>query len=290
MTNIIAEMPSVNFHLWEPCNMKCGFCFATFQDVKQSILPKGHLERGDCLAVVERLAEAGFQKINFAGGEPTLCPWLRDAVKAAKEKGMITAIVTNGSKLTPGYLDAMQGSLDWVTLSIDSVDPEKLKQSGRATIKGPMSERDYRQIADRVVERGMRLRVNTVVTPLNWEEDFTGFIARVRPERWKLLQVLAVSGQNDQSVEGFITTKEQFDAYVERNRQVEDRGITVVPESTELITGGYIMVDPAGRFFDDVTGTHNYSKPILEVGVEAALKEVNPIPERFQERGGRYDW
>ena len=290
MTNIIDEMPSVNFHLWEPCNMRCGFCFATFQDVRQTILPKGHLEREDCVAVVERLAAAGFQKINFAGGEPTLCPWLPDLVKTAKEKGMITAIVTNGAKLTPSYLDAMRGSLDWATLSIDTVDPEKLKRSGRATTKGPMAETDYRQIADLVVERGIRLRVNTVVTPLNWEEDFTGFIAGVRPERWKLLQVLPVSGQNDQSVAPFITTKEQFDAYVERNRRVEDKDITVVPESTELITGGYIMVDPAGRFFDDVTGTHNYSRPILEVGVAAAIKEVNPLPERYQERGGRYDW
>lgn len=290
MTNIIDEMPSVNFHLWEPCNMRCEFCFATFQDVKQTILPKGHLEREDCVAVVERLAAAGFQKINFAGGEPTLCPWLPDLVKAAKEKGMITAIVTNGSKLTADDLDAMQGSLDWVTLSIDTVDPEKLTRSGRTTRKGPMSETDYRQIADLVVQRGIRLRVNTVVTPLNWEEDFTGFIACVRPERWKLLQVLPVSGQNDGSVTPFITTKEQFDAYVARNRRVADKGITVVPESTELITGGYIMVDPAGRFFDDVTGTHNYSRPILEVGVAAALKEVNPIPERYQERGGRYDW
>lgn len=290
MTNIIDKMPSVNFHLWEPCNMRCEFCFATFQDVKQSILPKGHLEREDCVAVVERLAAAGFQKINFAGGEPTLCPWLPDLVKAAKEKRMITAIVTNGSKLTPDYLDAMQGSLDWVTLSIDTVDPEKLTRSGRTTRKGPMSEADYREIADLVVQRGIRLRVNTVVTPLNWSEDFTGFIAGVRPERWKLLQVLPVSGQNDQSVDPFITTKEQFAAYVARNRRVEDKGITVVPESTELITGGYIMVDPAGRFFDDVAGTHNYSRAILEVGVAAALKEVNPLPERYQERGGRYDW
>ena len=290
MTNIIDEMPSVNFHLWEPCNMKCEFCFATFQDVKQTILPKGHLEREDCVAVVERLADAGFQKINFAGGEPTLCTWLLDVVKAAKAKGMITAIVTNGSKLTSDYLDAMRGSLDWVTLSIDTVDPEKLKQSGRTTTKGPLTETDYRQIADLVIQKGFRLRVNTVVTPLNWDEDFTGFIAGVRPERWKLLQVLPVSGQNDQFVAPFITTKEQFDAYVERNRRVEDKGITVVPESTELITGGYIMVDPAGRFFDDVTGAHNYSRPILEVGVAAALKEVNPLPERYQERGGRYDW
>ena len=288
--NIIREVPSVNFHLWEPCNMKCGFCFATFQDVKQDILPKGHLNRDDCVAVVERLAEAGFQKINFAGGEPTLCRWLPDLVETAKSKGMTTAIVTNGSKLTSGYLDSMQGSLDWITLSIDTTDPEKLKRLGRATPQGPMSEDDYRQITDMVVQRGIRLKINTVVNTLNWEEDFTGFIAGARPERWKLLQVLPVKGQSDQSVDQFITTKEQFDAYVERNRKVAEMGITVVPESTELITGSYIMVDPAGRFFDNVTGAHNYSKPILETGVAAALQEVKLIPERFRERGGLYDW
>ena len=270
--------------------MKCGFCFATFQDVKQDILPKGHLNQDDCIAVVERLAAAGFQKINFAGGEPTLCPWLPDLVKTAKAAGMITAIVTNGSKLTSGYLDPMQGSLDWVTLSIDTIDPEKLKRSGRATPKGPMSEADYLQIADLLLQRRIRLKVNTVVTPLNWEENFAHFILRANPERWKLLQVLPVSGQNDGAVDQFTTTKEQFDAYIERNDKVADKGIAVVPESTELITGSYLMVDPAGRFFDNVTGTHNYSQPILKVGVEAALKEVNPIPERFRERGGMYDW
>ena len=74
--NIPTQIPSVNFHLWKPCNMKCRFCFATFQDIGQEALPKGHLPREDSLAVVEALATAGFNKINFAGGEPTLCPWL----------------------------------------------------------------------------------------------------------------------------------------------------------------------------------------------------------------------
>lgn len=83
--NIASAMPSVNFHLWKPCNMKCRFCFATFQDVEQDISPKGHLTREDCLAVVDALAGAGFEKINFAGGKPTLCPWLPDLILRAKE-------------------------------------------------------------------------------------------------------------------------------------------------------------------------------------------------------------
>ena len=72
MTNLSAihTIPSVNFHLWEPCNMKCGFCFATFQDVKRQVLPKGHMGRNDCLSVIEKIAEAGFRKINFAEASP----------------------------------------------------------------------------------------------------------------------------------------------------------------------------------------------------------------------------
>ena len=41
-----------------------------------------------------------------------------------------------------------------------------------------------------------------------------------------------------------------------------------MPESNELMRGSYVMVDPAGRFFDNVEGGHTYSRPILEVGVE----------------------
>ena len=81
---IAAPIPSVNFHLWKPCNMKCRFCFATFQDVGQDTLPKGHLPREGCLAVVDALASAGFEKINFAGGEPILCPWLPDMIHRAR--------------------------------------------------------------------------------------------------------------------------------------------------------------------------------------------------------------
>ena len=66
--------------------------------------------------------------------------------------------------------------------------------------------------------------------------------------------------------------------------------LNVVPESNEAMTESYVMVDPAGRFFDNAQGAYTYSLPILEVGVEEALKGVLIEPERFRRRGGRYDW
>ena len=284
------QVPSVNFHLWKPCNMKCSFCFATFQDVGQDTLPKGHLQREDCLAVVEALATAGFDKINFAGGEPTLCPWLPDLIHRAKELELTTSMVTNGSFVTQEWLDRVGGCLDWAAVSIDTVDPEKLKRMGRTTRAGPLSEVDYLRILDMLRQRHIRLKINTVVTRENYDEDMTGFIAKARPERWKLLQVLPVRGQNDGLVDNLVITHEEFASYVLRNRHVESLGIVVVPESNDLMTGSYVMVDPAGRFFDNVDGTYVYSRPINQVGVEVALREVSVDPDKFRLRDGLYDW
>ncbi len=286
------KVPSVNFHLWEPCNMRCKFCFATFQDVKQDMeLPKGHLPKEQCLSIVDRLAQAGFEKINFAGGEPTLCSWLPDLIRRSKAHGMVTSIVTNGSRITDQWLDGLNRSLDWVALSIDTVDPEKLKQLGRA-LRGTdsITEEEYLRIASDIKRYEIRLKINTVVTSETWQEDFTGFIKLAKPERWKMLQALPVKGQNDAYIADFEITTEQFEAYVQRNRIVENDGIAIVPEDNDMMTESYVMIDPAGRFFDNVQGTYNYSKPILEVGVERALEDVSIDSKQFHKRGGRYDW
>ena len=192
--NIATQIPSVNFHLWKPCNMRCTFCFATFQDAGQNALPKGHLPREDCLLVVDALAAAGFVKINFAGGEPTLCPWLPDLLQRAKKLGLTTSVVTNGSCVTPEWLDRVDGCLDWAAVSVDTVDPQKLQRLGRTTRTGPLSEADYLRIVDMLKQRDIRLKINTVVTWSNYDEHLAEFIANARPERWKMLQVLPVRG------------------------------------------------------------------------------------------------
>ena len=286
----VREIPSVNFHLWQPCNMRCGFCFARFLDVKEGILPKGHLNREDCLKVVAMLAEAPFQKINFAGGEPTLCPWLSELIRSAKDAGMTTALVTNGTKITSEWLDAVEGKLDWIALSVDTVSRELLTRTGRSTVAGPLTEQHYLRIIDLIKQRGIRLKINTVVTAATWEEDFTDFIRAACPARWKILRVLPVAGQNDNDFERFAISQSQFQSYVDRNGRVAECGIAVVPEDNDLMRGSYVMVDPAGRFFDNVQGRHNYSRPIIDVGVEEALNDVAVDPVLFQQRGGLYDW
>lgn len=40
-------------------------------------MPKGHLPKEQAMQVIKLLAESGFEKITFAGGEPTLCLFMK---------------------------------------------------------------------------------------------------------------------------------------------------------------------------------------------------------------------
>jgi radical S-adenosyl methionine domain-containing protein 2 len=121
---------------------------------------------------------------------------------------------------------------------------------------------------------------------LNWQEDFSEFIAEIQPERWKVFQVLPIAGQNDEKVDKFLISETEFQAFIQRHQHFA----CLVPESNEAIKGSYLMIDPAGRFFDNSQGKHYYSEPILEIGFENALKQIQTDHQKFVERGGKYNW
>ncbi|MGB1017771.1 MAG: viperin family antiviral radical SAM protein [Chitinophagales bacterium] len=280
-------IPSINFHLWEPCNMRCKFCFATFQDVKQSILPKGHLPKEDALQLIRQFADFGFEKITFVGGEPTLCPWLDDLIAYAKSLGMVTMLVSNGTRLTSDFLLRNRKHLDWIALSIDSLQDATNLKTGRAVVgKKVISLAAYKILINNIKANAYRFKLNTVVNRYNYREDFRAFINFAAPERWKVLQVLPIKGQNDKSIADFMISKKQFHTFLEKHKTVS----SLVPETNDDIKGSYVMVDPAGRLFENSKGEHLYSKPILSVGIKKAIESMNYNYTKFIDRGGLYQF
>lgn len=286
------NIPSVNFHLWEPCNFRCKFCFASFQDVKKTILPKGHLPKEQAKQVVKLLAESGFEKITFAGGEPTLCPWIGDLIALAKDCGMTTNLVTNGWALLkrPELLKDLAENLRWLTLSIDSLYADTNTISGRALgSKQAITKDEYSLLIKQARKHGLRIKINTVVHQLNWQEPLCEFMEEVNPERWKIFQVLPVNGQNDKHFDDYSISNEQFQSFLNLNKPAVNI-TTIVPETNELMRASYVMVDPAGRFFDNTNGSHTYSEEILNVGIQRALRQVEISNKVFLKRKGLYDW
>lgn len=282
-------IPSVNFHLWEPCNMRCKFCFASFQDVKQTILPTGHLPKEEAILIIKKLAEFGFQKITFAGGEPTLCPWLSELIKTAKRSGMTTMIVSNGSRINNEFLKKNKNYLDWIAISIDSLNTSTNLSMGRA-INGnkPLTKDYYLSLSDKIREYGYGLKINTVVNRKNYEEDISDFIQIAKPDRWKILQVLPIKGQNDLCFDDFEISESEFYIFVNNHKDLSIF-TKVIAESNIQMKASYSMIDPAGRFFDNNEEQYIYSSPILKIGVANALDEMKYDIHKFIERGGFYE-
>jgi radical S-adenosyl methionine domain-containing protein 2 len=266
---------AANFHVIKPCNASCRFCFATFPGVR------GRISTDAAEALITQLAQAGCEKLNFAGGEPTLHPDLGRLLRHSKAQGLTTSIVTNGFRLD-ALLDDHADVLDWVGLSVDSGKEDVQAALGRGT--GDHVGNAVR-LAARCHQMGVRVKLNSVITALTWQEDMTALVRAIRPERWKLFQVLPMGGQNDGKIEDLLISRTLFQAFVERHRH-----LVPVAEDHDAMKGSYVMVDPMGRLFGNATGRHVYSKPVLEVGVTRALEQVGFVPQKLVERGGIYAW
>jgi predicted cytidylate kinase len=192
--------------------------------------------------------------------------------------------------LTDDFLEANKNHLDWIAVSIDSINPETNIEIGRAISgKTPLSIEFYKSIIDKIKNYGYGLKINTVVTNRNFSENLSELIEYAQPKRWKVLQALPIQGQNDNKIDSLIVNDEQFLKFIDNHRKLES--ITnIIPESNYDMKGSYAMVDPAGRFYDNAKGKHNYSRPILEVGARIAIQQVNYDFNKFIERGGIYDW
>ena len=271
--------------------MRCKFCFATFQETKKTILPKGHLPKKQALQIIQQIADFGFEKITFVGGEPTLCPWLFDLVKLAKDNGLTTMLVTNGTRLNNAFFEKYQKVLDWITLSIDSLNDKSNILSGRAIVgKKPIPKSKYFRLCHDIKRFGYRLKINSVIHQLNYQENFVEFIKVVYPERWKIFQVLPIKGENDSCIKDFKIQKRQFQIFENNHADLKNSGIECVFEDNNDMTSTYVMIDPAGRFFDNSKGRLTYSLPILEVGIKSALENVNTDYDKFVNRQGIYNW
>lgn len=286
-------IPTVNFHFLKQCNLSCTFCYAHFYYLeKEKLLPLESM-----FQLITNLKQAGCRKINFAGGEPFIyAEILGQLIKFAYEIGLKTSVVTNGTLLKLSWLKDYGFYLNWMALSCDSALESVQKALGRGrgnhvsqTIETFTLIRKFNESNNKNSLR-IRTKLNSVITRLNFEEDMSKFVSQCDVERWKILQILPIEGENDEYYPMLSITEEQFHSFVNRHKSLEKRGINVVSENNNLMTESYLMVDPQGRFFQNRENRYHVSAPILEIGVEQALEQVGFSEEKFLKRGGLYDF
>ncbi|KAJ3504135.1 hypothetical protein NLJ89_g8101 [Agrocybe chaxingu] len=285
---------SVNYFPHRQCNYSCEFCFHTTKNL--TILPLDEAKRG-----LRMLADAGMVKLNISGGEPFLKPTsIGEVFKFCKEELRLEScsIVNNGSKVTEKWLDTYGQYLDVMALSCDSFDIETNIRLGRKDGAGKADHvRRVFEVAQWCRERGIKLKINSVITAYNVDEDMNEQIAELAPMRWKVFQVLLLDGENTgdathslRDARDLVITDEQFQGFLGRHKAQK----CLVPEDNEAMKASYLNLDEEMRrvtsFLNSSTGSKIPTRSILEVGVKEAMKDAGFNEKAFIDRGGIFDW
>lgn len=268
---------AANWHLTDRCNYACKFCFMTNLPFHEAGVSEG---RG----IITTLKEMGITKLNFVGGEPFLHPHLNDFARFAKESCLTTSIVTNGSLLTRETVDGMKEYVDWIGLSIDSGNEEIEMKLGRG--RGEHVSHII-EMGEAIRQAGIMLKVNTVVTGLNFQEDLRPLIRALNPHRWKVFQMLVIRGQNDAYATSGASI-EQFEQFKRTNSDlVLESGQPPVFESGEDMVDSYLMLGPDGNVIRNSARKYEFI-PLAEVASTGLAGIVDTAA--YQKRGGKYDW
>jgi radical S-adenosyl methionine domain-containing protein 2 len=266
-----------NLHLLERCNYRCTHCFAHWDSSGAvELLARPHegarviRSLADAARAIRFDGRAADVRFNFVGGEPGLVSSLTELVDAARTAGARTSIVTNGLLFKRYSRQFVAEGFDIVGVSIDSVRRSTMLRIGRSTSAGHTLDVSF--FADavralRVLRPAIVVKLNTVVGIENCDEDLSNLVDELRPERWKVMQVLPIYTSD-------VLEASRFHAFVERHRRF--RTLMVV-EDNDQMTDSYLMVDPTGRFFWRSTAAatgYDYSSPILEAGAAQAMGQV----------------
>ncbi|KAF8159530.1 hypothetical protein B0H34DRAFT_703868 [Crassisporium funariophilum] len=280
---------SVNYFPHRQCNYACEFCFHTTLNLK--ILPIEEAKRG-----LRLLADAGMKKLNISGGEPFLKPtFIGEIFRFCKEdlKLESCSVVNNGSRVTEKWLDTYGEFLDVMAISCDSFDPDTNVKVGRAEKGKADHVNRVFQVAQWCQDRGIQVKINSVINIYNWEEDMNEQIEELNPFRWKVFQVLLLDGENTgdashslRDATKLIITDEQYQSFLERHKQQK----SLVPEDNEAMKDSYLNLDEDMRFLNCQTGGKVPGRSLLEVGVQEAIKDSGWDEDAFVNRGGIFEW
>ena len=127
--------------LTDRCNFRCTYCMpdrALAFDPKSAVLS---LE--EVAAIVAEFARAGVQRVRLTGGEPTLRRGLVELVGTLSRmpvgggpQALSVTMTTNGDKLEALAAPLAAAGLSGITVSIDTLDPERF---ARITRRGDLS-------------------------------------------------------------------------------------------------------------------------------------------------------
>ena len=259
----------INFHITDACNYTCKHCFADF---KMKDLPlKDAKKVVDSIETFFLENEIDNGRINIAGGEPLMYRHLDEIIDYIAEKNIKVSIITNGSRLTEERIADWSGKVAMIGISVDAINADTNIHIGRCDALKTTNDLEHLiKMAEAIHKAGIKLKINTVVSKANLDEDMLSIYKAMKPDRLKLIYIHVVHNVNEwPETMDLIPTVGEYNQFVEKNRYDED--CEVVLERPMEMANSYFMINPHGEVYINAFG--------LEKKYGSALYE--PLSEIF---------
>lgn len=224
-----------NLHFTDYCNYSCKCCYAV-NDKKCLTLDqvKAVVDNISRYFSVNKITDG---RINIAGGEPITCTYLQQIVDYIYSKDIKISIITNGSLLSTDFISANKNKISMIGISIDSLNYVSNIRLGRHCNYRTIDYDQLVEICRCVKENGIKLKINTVISKLNIEEDMHKLYRDINPDRVKFLQMLPTTDFAEKQK----VSDDDFDLYLKKYNDIK-----YVSEKNENLEKAYMIIDSSG--------------------------------------------
>jgi len=210
---------SLRLSVTDRCNMRCGYCMPEENYVwlpRESLLSFEELDR-----VAGIFLRLGASKLRLTGGEPLLRHDLQKLVAMlARRPGLSDfALTTNGILLAANAESLRAAGLTRVTVSLDTLRPERMLAFARSARHGDVLE----GIAAAQAAGFERIKLNSVMIRGFNEDEAIPLLEFARAHRLELrfIEYMDVGGATRWRMEDVVTRAELLETIAERYGAVE---------------------------------------------------------------------
>lgn len=153
------EIDYLRISITNQCNLHCRYCAGSIEKKHQLTADLAVKIAGACRSL-------GIRHIRLTGGEPTVHPDFLAIIEQIKQiKGIESITVTTNGMLLSVFAESLkQCNVDWINVSLDTIEREQYKE-----ITGSDSLKQVLEGIDKALSVGLKLRINSVILPnQNW--------------------------------------------------------------------------------------------------------------------------
>ena len=252
----------INLHFTDVCTYHCRHCFVKKENYELSF--------DELKIVVDKIHKYFTEnningRINLAGGEPLMSRNIDRLIDYISSKNIKVSIITNGYYLDEAFVDRHINQISTIVISVDSLDYDTNIKIGRCFKANVLSREYIIHICNKIKKSGIKLKINTCLSKLNYKEDFNEFINELKPDRYKILQMHC--DDNDFKNKNDMVTEEEAKFFLSKIQY------DYIYENADEMKNSYIIIDSMGNI--STNNSHISNLSIFDYDLEEAIKLLN---------------